>query len=509
MSARFSAILAFILGAPAFCALAAANAAGYRYGVSDLAFYLPAAFKHLDPALFPRDGALLAVQAKLTLTDELLAAMLRIGASAGISEPAVLYIAFIGSLVLLFAAILAIGLAVYRSWWTVVALAAALTLRHAVAQGAVNTLEGYFHPRIVAFALGAAAIAFFLRRRTWVALAVVLLAFAMHPTTALWFAVLIGVAGLASDNEARPWLFVIAVIVIAGAIWSVTKGPLAGRLAPMDAEWLAALSQKQYLFPDEWRVTEWPIIALYVVVIAVAARLRAAGRLLRGPERGLLWGCGVVLVLFLVSIRFTTMRIALAVQLQPARALWILDLLATVYLVWLLAEGAGALSRSRAAIVAGVLIVASTARGAYVLEKTGRSIVRYEPPDTPWQDAMRWGEANTPKDAQWLAHPGHAYLYGTSVRVSARRDVFLEETKDSAIAMYDRGVALRVVDRTRALGDFDALTPESARALATRYDIRYLVTEHPLALPVVYRNTQFTVYELNPQILKSSNPQIN
>src|SRR5512144_205999 len=275
MKARFSAILAFVVGAPVFCALAAANAAGYRYGVSDLAFYLPAAYRHLDPALFPRDAALLAVQAKLSITDEFLAALLRIGAAAGVSEPAVLYVAFIGSLLLLFAGILAIALAMYRSWWTVIALAAALTLRHAVAQGAVNTLEGYFHPRVVAFALGAAAIALFLRRRTWVALVVVLLAFAVHPTTALWFAVLIGIAAVASDDAARPWLIVVAVVATTGAIWSVTTGPLAGRLAPMDAEWLAALSQKEYLFPDRWRMTEWPVIAIYVVAIAIAARQRA------------------------------------------------------------------------------------------------------------------------------------------------------------------------------------------------------------------------------------------
>lgn len=499
MSTRFSAILAFVIGAPAFCALAAANAGGYRYGISDLAFYLPAAFRHLDPALFPRDGALLAVQARLTVADELLAALLRIGSSAGISGPAILYGAFIGSLLILFAAILAIGLAMYRSWWTVVALAAALTLRHAVAQGAVNTLEGYFHPRIVAFALGTTGVAFFLRRRTWLALAVIAVGFAVHPTTALWFAVCVGVAGLASDDDARPWLMVIAVVIVVAAAWAVTTGPLAGRLVPMDPEWLAALSQKQYLFPDQWPVSAWPIVAIDVVVIAVAARQRAVGRLLRGPERGLLWGCGAVLVLFLASIRFTMMRIALAVQLQPSRALWILDLIATVYVVWLLAEGSGAVSRARAAAVAGLVIVASSARGAYLLETRTppRSIVRYEPADTPWEDVMRWAEANTANDAQWLADPGHAYLYGTSLRVSARRDVFLEQSKDPAIAMYDRTIALRVVERGRALGDFNALTADAARGLAQRYDIRYMVTERTLALPVVYRNGQFTVYQLD------------
>ena len=63
------------------------------------------------------------------------------------------------------------------------------------------------------------------------------------------------------------------------------------------------------------------------------------------------------------------------------------------------------------------------------------------------------------------------------MRVSASRDVFLEDVKDSAIAIYSRDVAQRVVERAAALGDFTTLTPERARALATTYDLDYLVTE--------------------------------
>ena len=42
------------------------------------------------------------------------------------------------------------------------------------------------------------------------------------------------------------------------------------------------------------------------------------------------------------------------------------------------------------------------------------------------------------------ADSGHAWRYGTSVRVSGGRDVFLEETKDSAVAIYSRDVALQL-----------------------------------------------------------------
>jgi len=35
------------------------NSAGYRYGASDQAFYIPAIVRHLEPADFPRDAPLI------------------------------------------------------------------------------------------------------------------------------------------------------------------------------------------------------------------------------------------------------------------------------------------------------------------------------------------------------------------------------------------------------------------------------------------------------------------
>jgi len=66
------------------------------------------------------------------------------------------------------------------------------------------------------------------------------------------------------------------------------------------------------------------------------------------------------------------------------------------------------------------------------------------------------------------------------------------------MAMYSRRVAMRVAERIGALGDFNGLTPDSARAIAARYDLDYLVTERALDLPVAYRNARFNVYRLRP-----------
>ncbi len=99
-------------------------------------------------------------------------------------------------------------------------------------------------------------------------------------------------------------------------------------------------------------------------------------------------------------------------------------------------------------------------------------------------------------EAHVLADPGHGWKYESSVRAAAGRDVFLEDQKDSAMATYSRDVALRVVERTAAIGDFTALTANRARELGSKYHLDYLVTEADLALPLTYRNAQFRIYAL-------------
>jgi hypothetical protein len=136
-------------------------------------------------------------------------------------------------------------------------------------------------------------------------------------------------------------------------------------------------------------------------------------------------------------------------------------------------------------------------RGAYIMliERPERALFAVHAPESQWEDAMRW-VARQPADIHVLADPGHAWKHGTSVRASGGHDVFLEEVKDSALAIYSRDVASRVVDRTEAIGDFGALTVDRARDLARRYDLDYLVSEADLPLPIAYRNDQFRIYDV-------------
>jgi hypothetical protein len=139
-------------------------------------------------------------------------------------------------------------------------------------------------------------------------------------------------------------------------------------------------------------------------------------------------------------------------------------------------------------------------RGGTVLfgEKDGR-LVSIDLPSNDWTSANAWLRKHTALDAHVLADPGHAWRYGSSARVAAERDVFHEDVKDAALAMYDRDVALRVVERRAQTGDLTSMTAPDLRALANAHDLDYLVTDEVLDLPVVYQNAGFRVYALNPE----------
>jgi hypothetical protein len=478
-----------------FIVLATANSAGYRYGASDQAFYAPAVMQRLNPLLFPRDTALLNIQARLTLADDTIAAVARV---TGSDLPPLFAALYVLTLTLLAWGVFKVGGTIYRERWTAVALLAAVSLRHGIAKTGTNTLEGYFHPRQLAFALGALAVYAFMQRRN-VSLIVLLAGAALlHPTTTLWFVIWLAVAAFIAEPRWRVAIACAAVAVVPVVWWTFAAGPLAGRLVRMDPEWLAAIAEKDYLFPLQWPAYAWAFNLAYVATVVAVWRARRSAGLLRDRETALVAGCLSLVAVFAAALAFQSRAIALAVQLQPARVFWMLDFVAIAYLVWLLAEGVRRPPTPvRAALVAGVLAIASIARGLYIMhvEFPDRPLVEIGIRDDDWGRTMAWARS-TEVSSGWLADPLHAARYGTSVRVAGARDVFVEALKDSALGMYDRGIAIRTRDRIAELRDFDRLTGARARELAATYNMDFLVTDAALELPVAFQSGALRVYRV-------------
>ena len=478
-----------------FLILATANSAGYRYGASDLAFYGPAVMLRVDPPLFPRDTGLIHAQADLTFMDETVGAL---ASATRVSLPSLFAALYVLALVLLAWGAARIGAILYRERWTTAALLAAITLRHAIPDSGTNTLEGYFHPRQLAFALGVLALGAFLRARYAPTALLLAGAAAFHPTTALWFAIWLTVATYVAEPRSRRALVVLAAAGTAAAAWALTAGPLAGRLHRMDPEWLAALAGKDYLFPLAWPPLAWAVNLGFLAAIAFVYRRRAAAGVLVPRETAVVAGCLSLAVVFLVSLVFNAMRVALAIQLQPARVFWMLDFLAVTYGVWLVAEGASPSVR-RAQRAAAALLILSIVRGAYNMGVLfpDRPLAQIDLPDDDWGRAMAWARG-TDRASGWLAEPLHAARYGISVRMAAGRDVFVEALKDAALGMYDRRVALRTRDRLAVFDENETLTTARVRALAAEHQLDFYVTEHIHDFPVVFESGPLHIYRLRP-----------
>jgi hypothetical protein len=490
-------LVALALG---FGVLATANSGGYRYGVSDQAFYAVAIAERADPSLFPLDKPLLVAQSRLWLGDDLLGGIARL---ADVDLPTLFLLLYALTLAVLCTSAIGFMRALGASSWSAAGFVLLLTLKHQITKTGANTLEGYMHPRILAFAFGLGALACLLRRRRGAAFALVAIAAVLHTTTALWFGIAAAAACIvdiaAVDARRRltwPVAGAIGAASIAAAVWAVSVGPLAGRLVTMDAAWLRVIDTKDYLFPDRWPWYAWAINFAYPVLIVLTYRARLRRGIAAPAEGAVVAGLLCLVAIFAVAVPLTAWRVALAVQMQVNRVFWLLDVVAIAYGAWWLLDARVRSSSLRPAAI-GALLTISAARGFYVVAvEAGRPLLDVRP-DSDWSATLSWIGA---QPGRWhvLADPEHAWKHGLSVRVGAHRDTLLESSKDSAIAIYDRAIAMRVADRGAALDGFDRFTASEFRAIAARYDADVLVIERdpPLDLPVLHRQGPFTVYDL-------------
>lgn len=486
---------AIVLGGLAFAVVATLNAGGYRYGASDQAFYIPAILHHVDPSLFPRDWAMLGAQGRYFLVDEIVGTLVRV---TGWSLPTWFAIAQAMTLAALYAGAVHLGRAVLRSPWALMAWIAALTLRHRIAKTGANTLEGYFHPRMLVFGVGLLALGDVLHGRRWRPVLLLLVAGTLHPTTAALFLAIVLVALAWTDAAWRRGVLTASALGVAAAIalLATGRGP---DLTPMDAAWRALVATKDYTFPTAWSISSWATNLAAPLVLAAAVWTRAGDGRLTTAERGLVAGAVVLLLGFVASLPLIAAGVPIAVQLQTSRAFWPVEALAVLYLVWWIADRATA-SIAIARTVAAALVAISVARGGYVgfVESPDRATLAIDLPDDDWTRALAWVRDATPHDTFVVADPGHAWKtgMGTAVRIGAWRDVALEETKDVAMAMYSRDAAHAVSARIEALAAFDRLDAAALRALAPADGPSVVVTERTLELPVAHRTGRITVYQL-------------
>ncbi len=487
------------LGGLAFALLATLNAGGYRYGAADQAFYIPATLHQLDPTLYPRDWAMLGAQGRYFLVDEIGAAMVRL---TGWPLPVWFALAQAATLAAFYVGAVRLARGILTTPWALTAWLAALTLRHRIAKTGANTLEGYFHPRILVFGLGLIALADVLAGRRVRPLLILVAAAAIHPTTAaLFFAIALMAIVVSEPRLRRPAFAAGTGLALTGAV-VVAAGLSPVDLTPMDPTWRALVATKDYTFPTTWSASTWAVNLIAPLVLVAAAWARHRAGALTPRELGLVAGCLALVAGFVLSLPLIAAGLPLAVQLQTSRAFWPVEIVATLFLVWWLvdrnAQPAGRAGFARA--VAALLVAISLARGIYVgfVENPTRPTFAFDLPADDWGTALAWIRTHTPADACVLADPGHAWKpgMGTAVRIGAARDVYLEETKDVAMAMYSRPAAHQVSARIAATQGFAEMNADALGQLGRREGCRLVVVTRALPLPLLFQAGAARVYQV-------------
>ena len=256
--------------------------------------------------------------------------------------------------------------------WTMTAWLAALTLRHRIAAGRRRTRSRATSIRACSSAAsGWSASALLLHGRPWWALALAAASAALHPTTAACFVVIIGTAiVVTSEPKARlPLGGAAAVVGHRSSACRAWQGGGLFDLTVMDAGMAGAGGHQGLHLPDRVELGH---------VGDQPARPGGADRRRRSPasapvvaapaERGVLAGCLLLVAGFLASLPLVERGVALAVQLQTSRVFWPVELLATLYGLWWLAEAPAAAARpwTPRAVAAGCWSRSAWAAALYV-----------------------------------------------------------------------------------------------------------------------------------------------
>ena len=122
------------------------------------------------------------------------------------------------------------------------------------------------------------------------AVVLVAAAAAIHTTTAVWFALWLGVALAVAEPRWRPALAVGTAAVVMFGVWLLWLGPLSAQPLRVDEPWRSVMTIKDYLFSSDWPLSAWLANLSYPAIMWFGYRTRAARGLTHPRERALVLG---------------------------------------------------------------------------------------------------------------------------------------------------------------------------------------------------------------------------
>ena len=457
---------------------------GYHVGIEDMAVYLPAIKKIIDPGLYPYDANFFILYTRLTLFHRAIAAMV------GASHLPLEWLLFVLHVVSIFLILLASLLLIRKCFsesaaqWCGVALVAAL-MTMPVAGTHLFLTDQHLHPRNFATAFLLFATVAALERRP-VALLWIFITALCHPTMAVYGCFHIVILAFGSSGAQPGTTF-------AGIPFGAPPNPI----------WRKAMADRGYPYPFTWAWYEWLGALAPIALLAFYARIgrregmalfeRICNRLVISTT------LGVVIAVF--ASEYLQTQTQTWARFEPMRVLHF------PYVVFLLFSG-GMLGkyvlRDRELRWAALFVPLALGMfycqrlefpSSYHIEWPGR------PPRNEWVKAFEWVRENTPRSALFALDPRYMHREGQDYygfRAYGERSTLADNEKDtSAVAVFPElswQWNLEVMDRENwtqfTLADFERLRK--------KYGVTWVIVDQPgvAGLPCPYANRAVMVCQI-------------
>ncbi len=455
---------------------------GYHYGVEDMAVYLPAIKKLINPSLYPYDANFFLLFTRWSLFQPTVAAAVRITRIP--LETFIFLLHVLSIFLVLLGCLRLIQKCFYEPFaqWGGVALVATL-LTLPVAGTALFVMDQHLHPRSFATAFllfGAAAV---LEKRP-IALLWIFLTALCHPTMAVYGA--FHLAFLAWPGE-----------ILAQPAPAFGVFPFA---APPNPIWRQVMSDRSYHYPFLWTWYEWLGALAPIALLEYFARVAQRDgmpTLQRVCRRLVISTCSGIFIA-IIATEFLQTQTQTWARLEPMRILHF------TYVIFILFSG-GMLGeyvlRERPVRWCALFVPLAFAMfyfqrqefpSSYHIEWPGRA------PRNEWAKAFDWARENTPASALFALDPNYAKLPGEDYygfRAYAERSMLADRDKDASVVDLFPDLAwqwkLEVNDRQ----NWAQFTLTDFERLKKKYGVTWVVIAKPGAsgLSCAYENAAVAV----------------
>lgn len=442
--------------------------AGYHAGAEDDGVYLAAIKRDLNPALFPHDSDLFAVQLQATIFDKVVAASIRA------THLPLAWVIFAWHYLAIFLVLLGCWRISrrcfreeYAQWASVTMVTALLTLP--VAGSALYVVDQNLHPRALATAAILAAIVSTLDCKYLWTGGLLALAVLIHPIMAS-FGVSFCIFLAWRQPAARLGVAALALT------------PLGWIFEPTSDAWRVAANTRDYYFLSRWQWYEW------LGVLAPLAILWWFRRIAQAEHSTTLALVASRLTWYGVFQLLVAVALMLPQSLQRVRPLQPMRYLHLFYLLFVLLAG-GLLGQKllRNHWARWLPAFLPLAAGMFFAQRQTYPTSPHlewpgSPPRNSWLQAFAWIREHTPTDsyfaagADYMRRPGEDYH---GFRALAERSVLADAAKDSAVATQVPRLARRWQDEVDAQHGWEHFGLNDFARLKARFGVDWVLIERP------------------------------